>query len=163
MKPRLTCSIVLSLIALFSGCAMYIGDDGYYAEAPAEVEALCNEFKTALADKDWEKVKALHWSGYEETQEELQKLFEPMLAKIGEVKDVQLEIYDEMDKNNYREYWEKDEIPGPVDLLVGEIEFYVDGPYGEEGPYIYLDAFLAKEEGELKIMGYYERSFESND
>ncbi|MCA9028456.1 MAG: hypothetical protein KDA86_24815 [Planctomycetaceae bacterium] len=154
-------------LACLVGCdqADQPSDHGSVAEgeSPGEVErepvnAFCERVKEALAEKDWEKLDQLHWSGSPHTPESLRESYLPLLAPIEEIEVVNVGSHNAYDLNTFDSYIDEEEIPGPKELLRGDVEFFVGSTDVPDSLLIWV--FLCEEDQELKVFDYIELSLE---
>ena len=119
----------------------------------AQTRKLLDEFLDSLIQKDWATLHSLHWSGADHTTESLRNTFEPMLARIGLPNSIvdQLEFL-KMTADDYENYLDEDELPGPSDLLWGRIEFNVAG--SDPNNFILVYAYLCEIDDAIKIFEY---------
>ncbi|QDU73880.1 hypothetical protein Pan97_08800 [Bremerella volcania] len=127
--------------------------------ADADLRELFDQLKVALEKRDWETLRKLHWSGMSVTADDLRESYESKLDRLGGVGTISAFHFVPMNAQTYEQYIDEDELPGPVELLTGDVEFEIPGPNGPE-PTILVWAYTCKEEGQTKIFGYVELSLE---
>ncbi|MCA9041790.1 MAG: hypothetical protein KDA65_15660 [Planctomycetaceae bacterium] len=119
------------------------------------VEGFLQEFRTTLEKRNWEAFRKLHWSGSEQTAESLEQFFGPKLEKMGPASGCAVRRHLIYDQDSYEDYIDREEIPGPPELLRGSIEFSIQGTK-ESSPGLNIWAYLAEEDGQVKIFDYLE-------
>ncbi|MCA9108979.1 MAG: hypothetical protein KDA52_03440 [Planctomycetaceae bacterium] len=159
--------IPLLLVACILGCGqtdgpppnVSISEGGATLEVDTHlVNALCDRVKDALAEKEWEKLDQLHWSGSPHTPESLQANYAPLLAKIAKVELVNVGSHNNYDATSFDTFIDEEEIPGPKELLRGDVEFFVGSTDVPDSLLIWV--FLCEEDQQLKIFDYIELSLE---
>ncbi len=166
--------LILPLLVLF-GCGEPLtptdtsdgGSSGPAAETTAskpneastkdEVRGLLDQFKVALEKRDWEGLHKLHWSGMQQTPQSLQELYESKLEKLGGVGAIPEIDFQPLNAQTYQQYMDEEELPGPLQLLTGSVEFEVPGDTQRT---ILVWAYTCKEDDTPKIFGYIEVSLE---
>ena len=118
-------------------------------------QALADAYAKCLADADWVAFRDLHWSGGKETVETLEKSFAPLVEKIGKPTETEFKKHNKYDGTTFEKYIDEEEIPGPKDILRGEIEFAVKSDQPGK-PMLHVWAFVCEEDGQLKIFDYLE-------
>lgn len=128
------------------------------AAADGDIRGLLDQLKAALEKRDWQAVRKLHWSGMKETSDDLKQAYEGKLDRLGEVGEIASRDFQPMNEETYQKYMDKEELPGPVELLTGSIEFEIPSQSGQ--PVILVWIYTCKEEGVAKIFGYIDLSLE---
>lgn len=128
------------------------------AEGTDSVNGLCERVKQALAEQDWEKLDQLHWSGSPHTPETLSESYSPLLAPIEKIEVVNVGSHNAYDGTDFNSYIDEEEIPGPKELLRGDLEFFVGSADVTDS--ILIWRFLCEEDQQLKIFDYIELSRE---
>ncbi|MEZ6048136.1 MAG: hypothetical protein R3C11_21680 [Planctomycetaceae bacterium] len=135
----------LVLIVILSGCSVpekgeaLPQNDNELAEqsGDAAVDRFIEELQSQLEKRDWQAVRNLHWSGMEITKESLQEQLEPLLEKVGPTSGYTVTMHNKYDKETYQNYIDREEIPGPPELLRGSIEFSIKAA-DENSPWLNL-------------------------
>lgn len=124
-----------------------------------DVRGLLDQMRVALEKRDWETLRKLHWSGMSTTAEDLREIYEEKLDRLGGVGSIVSLDLQPMNAETYQNYMDEEELPGPVELLTGSVEFEIPGQDGTS-PVILIWAYTCKEEGLAKIFGYVDISLE---
>lgn len=93
----------------------------------------------------------------EETPQSLQGLYESKLEKLGGVGAIPEIDFQPLNAQTYQQYMDEEELPGPLQLLTGSVEFEVPG---DSQRTILVWAYTCKEDDTPKIFGYIEVSLE---
>ena len=126
-----------------------------------KMERRAVELKTALAQRDWEAVAALHWSaGAPVTAKRTQSLLESRLDDVGAIDDIEA-WYIEYDGANYLEYLDAEEIPaayrdtlrGHADIDLGSL-FQPDGSYLEDTSAFEYSVFVGEVDGRFVVLDF---------
>ena len=125
----------------------------------ANTRQLLDDLLVSLQEKDWNSLQELHWDGGEWTADKLRETYEPMLDRIGGAKNIFDKIeYLPMTADNYLDYIDEEELPGPSELMQGRMELNIVG--AEKEKFIRVWAYLAKVDGKSKIFGYIDLGLE---
>lgn len=151
---RTRCLVLLCACFISVGCVGPISDSNDFV-VPDEVQRFCESYRDAICAEDWAQLQQLHLPSAEATVESFESLFAPVVKHLGESSTVTVSAFRKMDKSNFTEYWEPEDLSGAVDTLMGEVEIHING---EEENSIYVWAFLGKENGQVKIQTYIELS-----
>ena len=161
----LRCASLVLLLLLGIGCAEPIDrtDSGDTASTGGNADdvmrGLLDQLQEALKDRDWEAVRKLHWSGMPETAQDLQEAYESKIDRLDGVGRIATLDFQPMNEETYLQYMDEDELPGPVELLTGRLEFEIPGESSPQ-PSILVWAYLCQEEDAAKIFGYIDLSLE---
>jgi len=129
------------------------------AEVPENVQTFLDDFQKAVAARDWEKLHSLHWSETKHTPEELEQTYSGLLEKVGEVSAAEYGHGNFYDQNSFEKYIDEEEIPGPKELLRGDVEFFLS-PGEPDARKILVWTYLCEEEGTIKVFDYIEVTLE---
>jgi hypothetical protein len=113
---------------------------------------LAEQFGKHLSNQDWEQLEKLHWTGGKNDAQSLKERFS-FMDEFGKVKSVFVDSHLEYDKDSYSEHIDGKSLPGPAELLKGEIEFYIESEDLDVDTLV-IFAFLCEEENKLKIFDY---------
>lgn len=93
------------------------------------------------------------------TADDLRESYESKLDRLGGVGTISHFEFQPMNAQTYEQFIDEEDLPGPAELLTGDVEFEIPGPNGPE-PVILVWVYTCKEEGQAKIFGYIEMSLE---
>lgn len=148
---------LLFLLLLISGCQAPSDSQsvGSLSQLDSQTQQLLDSILTDLKTSDWESLRQRHWSEMQLTADALRELFEPMVVKMGSPTAIVEDLdYTPMTKANYENYMDPDELPGPAELLKGEIEFTIQNEDGSRA--IVIWAHLCEVDGKTLIFDYIE-------
>lgn len=146
--------LVFVLFALVSTGCNPANTDQRESESKVSTPAkqLADQFGKYLSNQDWEQLEKLHWSGGKNDAKSLKERFS-FMDEFGKVKSVFVDSHLEYDKDSFSEHIEEKALPGPTELLKGEIEFYIESEDLDVDTLV-IFAFLCEEDNKLKIFDY---------
>ena len=152
-------AIALFTCVALSGCTGVPQSTSSSTKLNADTKELFDNLIVCLEQKDWESIRALHWSDSKITSATLREIYEQKLERLQGKISLTLDSidYQRMDSENFDTYVDREELPGSPDILSGRIELELIGDKNtNDNDGIRIFAFLCKEQGKTRIFGYIE-------